>query len=341
MLLYHQRHLCRRTKRTVEPTSSCCPLSSNQMYQKKMQSLKKTKILHIPSCQNPSDSACCNAHVHYNSGYCTDFIRQQLFLLGAASWTEKAFALLFQSRHAVGPLHPSKSDRTCRKGGAERQEPRDPLLGPSTIAPTFVRVVNTAMAMLPGHSSKKSNSFSPYIHSDAYCASTHKPQSDQRAHQKIVAHRSKSLPKTSFSCVLVLPGVELILLASGMVLCFGLGRKTMLVTHACTSSCWVVSSSHSAQPLRNCRCSRSWKGRQPGELTQTSQRDNQYCRTSHKTITLEEIGWRGRPLFGDWLSIGQWLLKVALCIICFVYPFCYYCYSVCCCFLFSLFLLSY
>lgn len=35
---------------------------------------------------------------------------------------------------------------------------------------------------------QKSNSFSPYIYSDAHCASTHKPQSDQRAHQKIAAH---------------------------------------------------------------------------------------------------------------------------------------------------------
>lgn len=118
-----------------------------------------------------------------------------------------------------------------------------------------------------GAQQQKTNSFSPYICSDVYCASTRKPQSDQRTHQKIVAHRSKSLSKISFSCVLVLTGVELILLASGMVLCLRLGRKTMLVTHGCTNTCWAVSVLPSVQPLRTWRCSRSWKGTQPGGLT--------------------------------------------------------------------------
>jgi len=96
--------------------------------------------------------------------------------------------------------------------------------------------------------------------------------------------------------LLVSAGIGLpFFLAAGILLCFGVGGRAMLITYRCFSCCWVmfIRSQGLFQPPTLCRarrCRSSWQGAQPGERTQTPQRDIPHHRTSSSK---HELGGRG------------------------------------------------
>lgn len=169
-----------------------------------------TKILHVPSwtplAQCLSNSTCCNTHLYYDSGYYIECVEQQHSVLpGAAGCTWEAFAQLFDRATLGGPpLHPTKSDRACGKGGTDSKRNKG-ILAMSFHCCTLLcqnskfSYVDMLVATCGAQQHKN---FQPFHHirSDAYFTCLDKAQSDPRTHhRKIGAHRQKSLSELMLS----------------------------------------------------------------------------------------------------------------------------------------------
>ena len=115
--------------------------------------------------------------------------------------------------------------------------------------------------------------------------------------------------------VLISAGIELIFfLVAGTVLCFGFRMRIMLITHRCFSCCWAVLTLVKDFSASHALPARSWEGAQPGQLTQTGQRDIPYHVTSCSVYKLGGVSWEmvtaARELAGHW-SVGGEQLRCA------------------------------
>jgi len=122
---------------------------------------------------------------------------------------------------------------------------------------------------------------------------------------------------------------------AGRLLCFVFRMRIISITHQCFSCCWAVltwsqglSDSHAVWPVRSWRCTRSWKGTEQGQLTQTHQRDIPYHTAPFWTVKL----WGGLLLLGDWMDTSQQVVSNgtvhhSFCM--FFYHCCYYSFTFC------------
>ena len=126
--------------------------------------------------------------------------------------------------------------------------------------------------------------------------------------------------------------VVIFFIVSGMMLCFGFGRKTMLITHRCFSWYWAVlysakysSASPTVMPVWGWGGTRSWEAIELGQLAQTGQRDIPYHMTSYERNYKTEGCWAGLGgsccsgtglafIRGWWTIACQLFLNIYMCI---------------------------
>jgi len=132
--------------------------------------------------------------------------------------------------------------------------------------------------------------------------------------------------------VLVMDGKKLIFfIETGMMLCFGFRRKTLLKAHQCFNLCCAVLSQSqwffsfsTALPVRSWGCRKGWKRAQPVQLTLTGLKDIPYLITSCRKIKLDGVGGgrERKPLLGDnlrgWQVIASLVLWIFICNLFFI-----------------------
>lgn len=106
------------------------------------------------------------------------------------------------------------------------------------------------------------------------------------------------------SCIealLVLDGIKLIVFfVIDTLLCFGFKVRIIFIVQQCFSSCWAVSritvkdlsASHAALPTKSWGWTRSWNGKESGQLIQTDQEDIPYQISSCSEIKQGELASR-------------------------------------------------